>query len=322
MATGVDNGRLGRCRRKSLTTAAISSALVPLMCACVGFYWTMQRLGHLDNLPSWVKTLAPRLVYGLSLLGVLLRFFGRRRHAALPPSRARDTKVEAFSSLLAALSGPLVLILGPGAVWTFISLIAQAYLFIVTLKDCQLASEVLQEVKKEDRGIGKHSHKIPNDEGVEEERGYVSVVWALLSVYYFYATGHDCTFSSLQWETAFLGLEEYNFIAGGLLVTINTWASQVVFVLLLPLLVTYTHHRTPARKTPEGSLRQQVLKVMFLFMSCFALKVFLTTAFVYSQRRHLMVWKVFAPKFIFDGATLLIVDSFLLLTYLLFIGTQ
>jgi hypothetical protein len=35
--------------------------------------------------------------------------------------------------------------------------------------------------------------------------------------------------------------------------------------------------------------------------------------FVYRERRHLMVWRVFAPKFVFDAAAAIVVDIAVLL---------
>ena len=39
-----------------------------------------------------------------------------------------------------------------------------------------------------------------------------------------------------------------------------------------------------------------------------ALQSALTAAFVFGARSHLMVWRVFAPKFVFDSALMMCVD--------------
>ncbi|GBG24978.1 GPI ethanolamine phosphate transferase 2 [Hondaea fermentalgiana] len=47
-----------------------------------------------------------------------------------------------------------------------------------------------------------------------------------------------------------------------------------------------------------------------VYMAC---RSIVMTAFVAAERRHLMVWAIFAPKYVFDGVTLLVVDVVTLL---------
>lgn len=54
---------------------------------------------------------------------------------------------------------------------------------------------------------------------------------------------------------------------------------------------------------------------MLGFMRSFG--VFVSTAFVAYERRHLMTWAIFAPKFIFEICALLSFESVILFSFLL-----
>lgn len=51
-------------------------------------------------------------------------------------------------------------------------------------------------------------------------------------------------------------------------------------------------------------------------MTCRSLTAVAATASAAIQRRHLMVWALFAPKFLFDAVTLMVCDVTLLVSLL------
>ncbi|OQS01763.1 GPI ethanolamine phosphate transferase [Achlya hypogyna] len=110
---------------------------------------------------------------------------------------------------------------------------------------------------------------------------------ALLLHLFYFATGHHNGFSSLQNAAAFVGFEDFEFYRAGMLLFLNTFGS---FFAGAPLLLP-----TPAARRVAVAL--------------FSAAALCTTVFVACQRRHLMVWAIFAPKYIFDGATLLVVNA-------------
>ncbi|OQS05884.1 GPI ethanolamine phosphate transferase [Thraustotheca clavata] len=111
---------------------------------------------------------------------------------------------------------------------------------------------------------------------------------SLLLYLYYFATGHHNGFSSLQNAAAFVGFTDFEFYRAGFLLFLNTFGS---FLVGIPLLKCDTN----------------------ITLSFFSLTCVCTTIFVACQRRHLMVWAIFAPKYIFDGLTLLVVNGLLLL---------
>ena len=49
----------------------------------------------------------------------------------------------------------------------------------------------------------------------------------------------------------------------------------------------------------------------------FTFQLFGTLSAAGLHKRHLMVWKIFAPRFVFEGATFIVIGFLSLLTYLL-----
>lgn len=65
------------------------------------------------------------------------------------------------------------------------------------------------------------------------------LIWFILALFYFYGTGHQATFPNIAWEAAFVGTGG-NFIHNAIpatLVIINTFGSQIIMGLTLPLII-------------------------------------------------------------------------------------
>ena len=60
---------------------------------------------------------------------------------------------------------------------------------------------------------------------------------------------------------------------------------------------------------PQGQgARDHTTRALLLFALFFALRGTLTAVNVSLQRRHLMVWAIFAPKYVFDAVALVVVQ--------------
>ncbi|XP_071440560.1 GPI ethanolamine phosphate transferase 3 [Hetaerina americana] len=152
--------------------------------------------------------------------------------------------------------------------------------------------------------------------------------WALLSSYFFYATGHQPTFPSIQWDAAFVGAggQLGSYIVPAILIVMNTFASQFWFALILPLLIispftlvvmfpNFIKKDGIRGEMKRGELVLYEKEGLFhhgLFILCSkyvmfqGLRVLLCMAAAALHRRHLMVWKIFAPKIIFESISLFI----------------
>jgi phosphatidylinositol glycan class O len=153
-----------------------------------------------------------------------------------------------------------------------------------------------------------------------------------LSAHLFCCTGHSSSsFSSLQISAAFLGLEGFGFYASGALLALNTFGAQILGVLLVALLdalrrvqatsgseLTASAASSAAKKTKQHAVAITTVvpppppssfpASLHLFSLLFLCRSVCSVLNVALQRRHLMVWAIFAPKFLFDAVAGVIVE--------------
>lgn len=95
----------------------------------------------------------------------------------------------------------------------------------------------------------------------------------------FFVTGHQATFTSLPWKAAFVGFDEMNYYGGMILVTLSTMAGYIVSWIGW-FLVT------------EDGYTLNLLTMLQSIPTC------LSAVLILVLRRHLMTWKIFAPRFL------------------------
>uniref|UniRef100_A0A2K6UPR3 GPI ethanolamine phosphate transferase 3, catalytic subunit n=1 Tax=Saimiri boliviensis boliviensis TaxID=39432 RepID=A0A2K6UPR3_SAIBB len=170
--------------------------------------------------------------------------------------------------------------------------------------------------------------------------------WALMATQTFYSTGHQPVFPAIHWHAAFVGFPEGHGSCTwlpALLVGANTFASHLLFAVGCPLLLLWPFlcesqgfrkrqqspgNEAEARVRPEeeeeplmemrlrdaphhfyAALLQLGLKYLFIL----GVQILACTLAASILRRHLMVWKVFAPKFIFEAVGFIVSSVGLLL---------
>ncbi|WKX88789.1 hypothetical protein Q1695_008428 [Nippostrongylus brasiliensis] len=119
-------------------------------------------------------------------------------------------------------------------------------------------------------------------------------IFSLLVPFGFYFTGHSPTLTAIPWQAAFTGLPG-NFpirLLPAALVLTHIAASAIVVTLAVPF-----HPTTTAQS-------------LYSLVTCSSVASLTSCIAAAILRRHLMVWKIFAPRFIFE--------SFLFI-YLLFV---
>uniref|UniRef100_A0A8C4WWZ3 Phosphatidylinositol glycan anchor biosynthesis, class O n=2 Tax=Eptatretus burgeri TaxID=7764 RepID=A0A8C4WWZ3_EPTBU len=181
------------------------------------------------------------------------------------------------------------------------------------------------------------------------------VAWTLASTRFFYSTGHQPTFPALQWNAAFVGFhgDHSTNLLPGLLVIMNTFSSQAIFAVGLPLLLTWPFVRgvwdgdwlTVGRKGQtinrlvnkqresepkmEMGLRDQpgglgvaLLHLAATFLLLQGLQLLACMLAAAWLRRHLMVWGIFAPRFLFEATGFMVSSFWLLLSIALVLHTD
>jgi len=135
---------------------------------------------------------------------------------------------------------------------------------------------------------------------------------ALLGLHVFYGTGHQSTISSIQWKTAFLLTSTLRYPISPALVVLNTFGPQFLLALASPLLATWNVSPTTSKAAAglESGIvvKRNTLKAALGMMMYFEVLLIGSAASAAWLRRHLMVWKVFAPRFMAAAAGSLIVD--------------
>ncbi|KAE8680302.1 hypothetical protein F3Y22_tig00111392pilonHSYRG00604 [Hibiscus syriacus] len=116
-----------------------------------------------------------------------------------------------------------------------------------------------------------------------------------------------CAFDGLRYGAAFIGFDEFVLAPQAILLTIDTFGfSHILSVFGLPLFVAFS---SLFNQTEDRSLFS--IKLFWIFMVYGLVTATTATATIVCvaiQRRHLMVWGLFAPKFVFDVVGLILTD--------------
>ena len=127
---------------------------------------------------------------------------------------------------------------------------------------------------------------------------------ALLAVHTFYGTGHQPTIPSLQWKTAFIFTSTVFFPFSQLTVITNTLGPHFLMGLASPLLALWN---LPPLPPPRG-LTASSLRAGLAIMIYFTILLLGSATSAAVLRRHLMVWKIFAPRYMFAALSLIAID--------------
>lgn len=132
----------------------------------------------------------------------------------------------------------------------------------------------------------------------------------LLGFVGFFSTGHQAVFTTLQWKSAFVGFSSVTWPFSPILVILNTWGAFMLSALAIPLLAIWNISPRPSGNVPVLAHTLQLSLAFIMYHTAIAFASALCSAWL---RRHLMVWKVFAPRFMLAGVTLILVDLAVLL---------
>ncbi|KAI9832553.1 MAG: hypothetical protein M1819_004343 [Sarea resinae] len=151
------------------------------------------------------------------------------------------------------------------------------------------------------------------------------VVLAMLGSFHYFTTGHQATLASIQWEAAFVPLKTVRYPWSPLLVVLNTFGAHILAAVAVPLLVLWkqppgggggggggrsltTTPSQPSHSSHSSHLLSDVAKATATFLLYFATVNLATTAWAAWLRRHLMLYRIFSPRFMLGGVVLVVVD--------------
>ncbi|PHH78549.1 hypothetical protein CDD82_2977 [Ophiocordyceps australis] len=138
------------------------------------------------------------------------------------------------------------------------------------------------------------------------------VVLALLGMHYFFKTGHQASLATIQWDSAFIPLFSVRYPWSPLLVLLNSFAGPIVAAACLPLLILW---RSGPRQRGGASL-EAVARAAAVFVAVYAAYALASMACAAWLRRHLMLFRVFSPRFLLAGVLLVLMDVVLVVVVL------
>ncbi|KAG5634046.1 hypothetical protein H0H81_003636 [Sphagnurus paluster] len=148
---------------------------------------------------------------------------------------------------------------------------------------------------------------------------------ALLGLQVFYATGHQSTISSIQWKSAFLLSPTLAYPYAPITVVLNSVGPLFLMALAAPLLALWNRAPVSNVAPPPGAEKPEALVepdvqvkgestlAALGYMAYYATLLLGTAVSAAILRRHLMVWKVFAPRFMAGVLGVLAADAGVLL---------
>lgn len=165
----------------------------------------------------------------------------------------------------------------------------------------------------------------------------ILLCWFLIAEYFFYGTGHQPTFPTIHWDAAFVGTggHFYGNLLPAILIGINTFGSHIILGATLPLLVIvpFTFYlvfpKLAKIKFSEDNMKRgelhlfeqdsvfhaAIFSVAGKYILLHGIRTFGSMLATTIHCRHLMVWKIFAPKLIFEGLGLLVTLSSVLASF-------
>lgn len=128
------------------------------------------------------------------------------------------------------------------------------------------------------------------------------VMLGLLGNFHFFKTGHQATLSSIQWESAFIPLKTIIYPWSPLLIVLNTFGAQILTTVAVPLVVLWK--QSPKKR----GMLEDVTKAIATNGLYYAVINLATTMWAGWLRRHLMLYRIFSPRFMVGAAVLMVVD--------------
>lgn len=195
-----------------------------------------------------------------------------------------------------------------GVVWLCMQLTGQVVLGLATvalLAHLEVVDSVRDVLGLSDAFASNKPTTALNLDALRREVSFSEVVpLALLAVHTFHGTGHQPTIPSLQWKTAFIFTSTVSFPFSQLTVITNTLGPYFLTGLASPLLALWN---LPPLPPPRG-LMASSLRAGLGIMLYFTILLLGSATSAAVLRRHLMVWKIFAPRYMFAVMSLIAID--------------
>ncbi|ANB11190.1 Gpi13p [Sugiyamaella lignohabitans] len=126
------------------------------------------------------------------------------------------------------------------------------------------------------------------------------VVFGLLGSAYFFSTGHQATIPSVQWDVGFIASKTISFPLTHIAIFLNSLGPFIITALIVPIVPLW---KVGPFKSGEAAFTR-ALKSALAFIAYHTVVALSSMIWATYFRRHLMVWKIFAPRFMLAAVTL------------------
>ncbi|ESP00665.1 hypothetical protein LOTGIDRAFT_186398, partial [Lottia gigantea] len=314
--------------------------LIPFAATCVGLHWAVIALppAVLDALPGWQQVLMAQLAYVsiisliicviVSPLSLYLVYVKNNRNVTLPSVDGPQFIPQVFRQLKDNLNSnskekpPMIYGLGTVYSSSLIYLITVIGVLLSLLLGDGLSPVLILTALTFLCFLEIYSAAFTDEDSEVSWPAVVTI--GMITSHVFYCTGHQATISSLQWNAAFTGFygNFNNNVLPAILMTLNTFSAQIFLGVMMPLLVfwpkLYTKLTLMMKKKSQDrnerwqgdfvfyddgeKLRQIFYRLCLAIFIFTSIKLFGSMGAAALHRRHLMVWKIFAPRFVFEAA--------------------
>ncbi|KZT66454.1 alkaline phosphatase-like protein [Daedalea quercina L-15889] len=135
---------------------------------------------------------------------------------------------------------------------------------------------------------------------------------SLLALHVFHGTGHQSTFVSIQWKTAFVLTSTLHFWLSLTTLLMNTLGPQFLLAFAVPLVVLW-NVKPSSQPSIMVHVMRSVTRAALGMMLSHSLLLLGSAASSAWHRRHALVWQIFAPRLMNAAATVIVVDLAILL---------
>ena len=126
----------------------------------------------------------------------------------------------------------------------------------------------------------------------------------MLAYLHFFTTGHQATLQSIHWDSAFLITETITFPFTHLAVVLDTFGPFILVSVAVALLILWK--RPPTSK--PVTIVSRIVEVATSLVVCQTTLTWSSMLMTNHFRRHLMVWKIFAPRYMLNGLVLIVMN--------------
>ncbi|XP_008445107.2 uncharacterized protein LOC103488244 isoform X1 [Cucumis melo] len=264
-----------------------------------GVHWALENdvLHFVPAVDSIGKNCIPRIIYaiGLGQLSLLLfrKLFGEDKSL-----NCRKTLVTKTVAMLAAWSPTVIILAGKQGSLVALASVLGGY--------CIISMDNLK-------------HGGDGNDRILTVDSLPVTQWSLFAICLFFSSGHWCAFDGLRYAAAFIGFDEFVLVRQAVLLMIDTFGFSIILPIFgLPFIVANKYSSTHAAKV-ESALFMGLSQAYLMYGLVMAVPVTATILCVILQRRHLMVWGLFAPKFVFDVVALILTDVCICLATLYYV---